>query len=565
MPASRSQKATSHRVKQLTSQCTNSSLKYHQLPIRGKPPSLRARAGRARKLANGDRTGEELNEGEEARQGQSDSGSEAPLADERPDTQGKKKNKPKLHPQERINQLWANFGPEHLGKITKILPDTVPSVDQTRKPKGSLNATNTYNEARSRCEDAVKRIVAECIASNTKYSDLFNIEADLKVNRRRDFLDGLLQDPDNRFEPSDVKRVSDIFDKPTFFSNGATSDDIIQGANGDCWLMSAFSILSCSKELVEKVCVIRDQDVGVYGFVFYRDGEWHPTIIDDKLYLGAEAFDEGVNDMLATWGKEQEQKYTELFQRGSRALYFAKCRDENETWVPLLEKAFAKAHAGYAEIQGGQTGEGVEDLTGGVTTEIYTTNILNKDKFWTNELRQMGKEFLFGASDALYREWRGYSEDHPYLADLRKERRNSLIDRHAYAVLDTYDDFGERLVKVRNPWGRAEWSGAWADGSSQWTAEWLQRVGHKFGDDGVFWMSYSDFLNHFKHIDRTRLFDDSWYTSQTWASMQVPFSNLEYQQTKFIIDVPEDTETVIVLSQLDDRYWQGFEEVEESK
>ena len=78
--------------------------------------------------------------------------------------------------------------------------------------------------------------------------------------------------------------------------------------------------------------------VGVYGFVFYRDGEWHPTIIDDKLYLASEAFDEGIDDMLATWGKEQEQKYKELFQKGSRALYFGRCRDENETWVPLLEK-----------------------------------------------------------------------------------------------------------------------------------------------------------------------------------------------------------------------------------
>lgn len=208
MPALRSQNTTSHKVKQLTSQRANSSLKHNQLPIRGKPPFLRAQAGRARELADGDRTGEERNEDEEARQGQLDSRSDAPLADERPDTQGKEKNKPKLHPQQRINQLWANFEPEHLGKITKILPDTVPSVDQTRKPKGSLNATNTYNEARSRCEDAVKRIVAECIASNTKYSDLFNIEADLKVNRRRDFLDGLLQDPNDRFEPSDVKRVS---------------------------------------------------------------------------------------------------------------------------------------------------------------------------------------------------------------------------------------------------------------------------------------------------------------------------------------------------------------------
>lgn len=80
----------------------------------------------------------------------------------------------------------------------------------------------------------------------------------------------------------------------------------------------------------------------MYGFVFFRDGEWYHTIIDDKLYLSSDAFDEGVDQVLWSWGKEQEAKYNELFQRGSRALYFAKCRDQNETWVPLLEKALAK-------------------------------------------------------------------------------------------------------------------------------------------------------------------------------------------------------------------------------
>jgi len=34
--------------------------------------------------------------------------------------------------------------------------------------------------------------------------------------------------------------------------------------------MSAFSVLTCKEELIRKVCVIQDQEVGVYGFVFFR-------------------------------------------------------------------------------------------------------------------------------------------------------------------------------------------------------------------------------------------------------------------------------------------------------
>ena len=136
---------------------------------------------------------------------------------------------------------------------------------------------------------------------------------------------------------------------------------------------------------------------------------------------------------------EEERKYKKRRQTGSEALYFAKCHDEYETWLPLLEKAYAKVHGDYDAIQGGLSGDAVEDMTGGVTTTVETSRILSKDKLW-KELLNEKNEFIFGASP------------HGWWTD--RGQRQGVPLFHAYSILEAVEPVGEddkkvRLVKLR--------------------------------------------------------------------------------------------------------------------
>lgn len=82
-----------------------------------------------------------------------------------------------------------------------------------------------------------------------------DIEFDLE-NDREKCLHGVVTDSDDRFTPSDVQRVTQIFDDPRFFVDGADADsnDVVQGALGDCWFLSALATITMAK-LVDKFCV----------------------------------------------------------------------------------------------------------------------------------------------------------------------------------------------------------------------------------------------------------------------------------------------------------------------
>jgi hypothetical protein len=185
-------------------------------------------------------------------------------------------------------------------------------------------------------------------------------------------------------------------------------------------------------------------------------------------------------------------------------------------------------------------------MTGGVTTEIKLNRVLFKQKLW-NELLNVKKHFIFAASSPG-----AYGDD--------SDARQGIALGHAYSVMRAVEEVGEddkkiKLVLIRNPWGlrnsmvMGEWSGAWSDGSKEWTPYWMKKLNHTFGDDGIFWISFDDLCRKFEVLERTRLFDDTWTVVQQWTSVNVSYLS-GYLTTKFTIEVNKAGTVVIVLSQV---------------
>ncbi|XP_042372780.1 calpain-1 catalytic subunit-like, partial [Plectropomus leopardus] len=70
--------------------------------------------------------------------------------------------------------------------------------------------------------------------------------------------------------------------------------------------------------------------------------------------------------------------------------------------------------------------------------------------------------------------------------------RQKLVKGHAYSITAArqvhHQGSAVELLRIRNPWGQVEWTGAWSDGSKEWSAvepEEKQQLDHA-AEDGEF-------------------------------------------------------------------------------
>lgn len=226
--------------------------------------------------------------------------------------------------------------------------------------------------------------------------------------------------------------------------------DVQQGYLGNCYFASAMAALAqMHPEAINDM--IEQKDDGTWEVTFKRY-DWDTWQYEDKKVV--------VDGDL--WARASGEP---LYGTSNNT----PCKPEvMEMWFPIIEKAYAKYHGSYDKIGSGGRASNVFEAVLGKRGYDKKIAEMSKDEVWSEITRSVDEKRPVSAGSH-------HGKESLYT-------NSGLYGDHAYTVLGyRTGDNGEKLIELRNPWGRSEPPGD----------------GH---DDGIFELKLDDFCTYFSGL-----------------------------------------------------------------
>jgi len=360
-----------------------------------------------------------------------------------------------------FESLWNQYQQKKLAEEIQNKAEEKKIMKDT-KEKEDVKQSQSSTEIIAKFKEVVK-----------KYKETGEKFTDTEFPANEDILG-----PELSIYVADWQRATDVPNAKIF--HGVVDPlDLLQGALGDCYLLSAISVMG-DKNLRKCFEVTEEEGKsGAFLLKFFRGGEFKEHVLIDD-YFPVNDYNEWV---FACYDNISEE-------------------DRLQMWPMITEKAYAKFYTSYAKIEGGKVHIALSELTGGIPHYIKLTDSLKED------LEDLFKK-LSAYHDNGYMLGAGTPEN---VRGRPLVNRDMMVQGHAYAILDVRFYGDEMLIKLRNPHGSrgVEWNGEWSDESDNWTEAAIEDLQHTELADGVFWMNICDFTEQFKYIYVCRKFDGRW-------------------------------------------------------
>jgi len=263
-----------------------------------------------------------------------------------------------------------------------------------------------------------------------------------------------------------LRRASDLYRQVSIIPEEINPSDIEEGVLKDGYLLSSIAALAEEPSLIQRLFLTEESNkVGLYAIWLCDSGTWKPVILDEYIPCN-----------------ERSGSYFPVFAQSTN----------DDLWISLLEKAYAKIYGSYANIEGGSCQHALRDLTGAPVEELRDETDL--EKIWHFISNSITKGYFLCCSNDSVQPTQGQEN---------KGNNEGAANSFAYTILDAREvetQRGvERLIMVRNNWKNFEWKGEWSNNSDLWTEALREELNYTYedGQNGLFWIKLEDYEAYF--------------------------------------------------------------------